>query len=383
MKIKLLIVAFVMSFLRAEFDTTITNTNFVLSQGSNISAEDREYLYDYNRLRLRSDYTKGDYFTTLIADWVNYLGSDYTTSATFFQLKTISSDTPFETASSYSNYDEGSSYVKLYRLYTGFEDEKQRIVVGLQNISMGVGRIWNPNNLFNPKNSFALEPDEVFGVAAINYTRHLSETAEVNLVASQRADESYKYLTRFKALSGKMEVAFNAIGSDNTKMLGIELEGDLFDTGVELRAEGVYLESELKKSLFVDDRYYFTQALLGADYGFKNGVTFVIEGFCTSQTFSYNEMLLNINSDIPSSLVYSHAYLGTSLSYAFTLYLSGSISYIESFNDLNSRFIAPNLQYTLNDYNSFSLGAMLLDGELGSEFGGLTNSYYIKYALSF
>jgi hypothetical protein len=383
LKIRFFLIALTITILRADFDSTITNTNFILSQGSGITKEDKNFHYDYNRLRLRSDYTAGDYFTTLIADHVNYIGQKYTNSASFTQIKKITSDTPFETATSYSNYGEGTSYAKLYRLYTGFEDAKQRIVVGLQNISMGVGRIWVPNNLFNPKNSFTLEPDEVFGVVAMNYTRHLSETAEVNLVASQRRDDSFKYLARFKALLETTEIAFNIIHSDSTQMLGLEFEGDLLETGVELRAEAVYLESLLKKSSVLETENYFTQAILGADYGFKNGVTFILEGFYSSQTFSYSEMLLNLNSDIPSSLVYSHAYLGTSLSYAFNLYLDGGISYIESFNDQNSRFIAPHLKYTLNDYNTLSLGAMILDGGSSSEFGQLGSSYYLKYTLSF
>jgi hypothetical protein len=32
-------------------------------------------------------------------------------------------------------------------------------ICSLQNISMGVGRIWTPTNSFNPKNIYALESD--------------------------------------------------------------------------------------------------------------------------------------------------------------------------------------------------------------------------------
>lgn len=384
LKVRLFTLVFCMlTLLKAEFYTRISNTNFLLSQGLSQVNVGKDYIYDYNRLRFRGDYTAGDYFTTAIADVVNYIGNSYINSPIFAQVRQFQSDTPFETASSYSNYHEGTSYSKLYRLYTGYEDGKQRMVIGLQNISMGVGRIWTPNNLFNPRNSFALEPDEVFGVAAVNYVRHLSETAEVNFVISQKKDETYKYLARFKTLMDKTEIAFNAIGSENTKMLGIEIEGDFLESGVELRAEGIYLESHLAKSLFTTTENYFTQAILGADYGFQNGMSFVLEAFYSSQTFTANEQILNINSDIVPSLVNSNFYIGSSLSYAFNLYLDASIAYIESFNDKNSRFVAPNVTYTLNDYNTFSLGAMILHGAVGSEFGQLGNSYYMKYSLSF
>ncbi len=372
-----------MLLLDAAYESTINNTNFLLSTGSTLSGDTQRYSYDYNRLRYRGDYTHKDYFTTVIADFVNYVGTSYVNSATFAQLQTLTSDTPFETASSYSNYSDGSSYSKLYRLYTGYEDDQKRIVVGLQNINMGVGRIWVPNNLFNPKNSFALEPDEVFGVAAINYVKHLSETSEFNIVASQKRDERYKYLLRYKTLVKTTEIALNAIASDDTKMLGLEVEGDVGESGVELRAEAVYLEATLKDTLLTTKEYYFTQGIIGADYGFSNGITLAVEAFYSSQTFSRNEIAYNLLSDTPSSLVFSHFYLGSTLSYSFNLYLDAGITYIESFNDQNSHFIAPALTYTLNDYNSFSLGALILQGSDSSEFGSFENSYYLKYGLSF
>ncbi|MBU1657851.1 hypothetical protein KKG72_02225 [bacterium] len=367
----------------AEFDYKISNTNFMLSQGSEVPHADTSYLYNYDRLRVQADYKEESFFATAIADGVNYLGYAYVHSVSFAYLKQIHSDTPFKTQTEFSDYREGSAYAKLYRLYGGYEDNQNRVVLGVQNIQMGVGRIWTPTNLFNPKNIYALEPDEVFGVAALSYTRHLNETSHLSVLMSQKADNSFKYGARYKTFLDFADFALDVMSSDDTKMLGYEVEGNLADTGVELRSEGAYIKNTLLTGLSTNKEREFFQGIIGADYGFVNGVTLAAEALYSSEKFSYAEMLLNLESEILPNLVYSRLYTALNLSYSFNIFLDGSLVYIESFNDKNSRFISPNITYTLNDYHSFSLGAMIQNGAKESEFGSFSNTYYFKWALSF
>ncbi len=381
---KILLLLSLISFsLFADFDYRVENTNFTISQGSINPQNSTDYLYNYDRLRFRGDYTNGNYFATIIADGVNYLGEDYVSSNDFEFIKHIKSDTPFKTQTGFHNYDKGSAYAKLYRFYGGYEDSKNRVVVGLQNISMGVGRIWTPTNLFNPKNIYALEPDETFGVAAISYTRHLSDTSHLMVIASQKEDDSFKYAARYNTFLDFTDLAIDVVSSDETTMIGVELEANLANTGVEVRSEIAYIKNNMNISLNSAENIEFTQAIVGADYGFENGVTIIAEALYSSEDFTYQEMLLNYNSEILPNLVYSKFYTALSLSYSFNIFLDGSLIYIESFNDKNSRFMSPTLTYTLNDYNSFMLGAMLQDGDSGSEFGEIKNTYYFKWVLSF
>ncbi len=372
--------------LLADFDYTVTNTNFTISQPSVFPGESTSYLYNYNRLRLRSDYTNGGLFVTFIGDGVNYLVEDYVTSPSFAYIKALSSDTPFKTETSFYDYDSGTIYAKLYRLYAGYEDADNRAVAGLINVTMGVGHIWTPTNLFNPRNTYALEPDEVYGVAGLSYTRHLSSTSDLTVVASQKADDSFKYAASLKAFLELGDVAANVVSSDETMMVGYEIEGNLGDTGIEVRSEGAYIKNN---SLYRDvnktqrEGVAFFQGIVGADYGFENGITVVGEALYSSEKFTYNEILSNIDSEIVSNLVYSRFYMAATVSYAFNLFLDGSLLYIESFNEQNSRFVSPTLTYTFNDYNSFTLGAMLQNGPAGSEFGSFGNTYYFRYSLSF
>ena len=370
------------SSLIAGFDYKVENTNITISQGSAYQNEDKSYMYNYNRLRFRSDYIDDGYFGTIIADGVNYLGHNYINSNTFEYVKSTRSDTSFKTQTNFKDYGDGSVYAKLYRLYGGYEDNSNRIVAGLQNISMGVGRIWTPTNLFNHRNVYALEPDEIFGVMALSYTRYIDDTSNITVIASQREDNSFKYGARYKRLTSFGDLAIDLILSGDTAMLGYEIEKDLGDTGIEVRSEVAYIENKIKTDTGNKNVKYF-QAILGADYGFENGLNLVVEALYSSEDFLYQEILLNLDSDVLSSLTYSNVYLGTSLSYAFNIFLDGSLLYVESLDDKSFSFISPSITYTLNDYNSFTLGAMINGGDSSSEFGSSDNTYYFKWMLSF
>ena len=357
----------------AEVQTTLSNTNFSISKGSIFPHNKKRYLYNYDRLRLRIDYTKENFFLSVIGDGINYLGKEYVDSSSFSYVKMLKSDTLYATQTSFKEYKYGSLFAKLYRFYGGYEDESNRIIVGLQNITMGVGRIWNPTNLFNSRNTYGLEPNKIFGVSAISYTRHINDLSDITMVVSQKKDLTYKYALRYKAFLEYADFALDMVSSDETKMLGYEIEANLAQTGVEVRSEGAWIKNKVE----------FFQGIIGADYGFENGITLVGEALYSSKTFDYNTIFKNINSEILPNLHFSNCYVGSTLSYSFTLFLDASFGYIESFNTQNSRFITPSLAYTLNDFHKFSIGAMMLNGSNQSEFGMFTNTYYFKYSLEY
>ena len=358
-----------MTSLLADFEYKVTNTNFTINQ--------EEFTYNYNRLRLENDYVQENYYATFIGDVVNYYGEKYTDSLEFNFIKQLHADTTVQTQSAFYDYKKGSLYAKVYRFYGGYEDENNNVVVGLQNISMGVGKFWTPTNIFNPRNTYALEPDETFGVMALNYTRNLSATSSARVVVSQREDKTLKYALRYKAFLEYVDFAADFVKSDDTLMLGYEIQGSLSDTGVELQSEGAYIEATLKG---IENKQDFYQATVGADYGFRNGVSLTAEALYSSQTFTFAEIVSNLDSELIANLVDSNFYGAASLEYNFNIFLAASFTYIESFNKSNMKFISPTLTYTLNDYNSFTLGAILEDNR-ANVFD--TNRYYFRYLLSF
>jgi hypothetical protein len=366
----------------AEFTHRIENTNFTLYQEMDVTDENR-YLYNYDRLRYRGDHTEGKLFFTFIGDAVNFYGKEFIDSEQFSYIERLHADVPFKTQSSFYSYNGGSAYVKLYRAYGGYQDEDNRIVAGLQNISMGVGRIWTPSDIFNPKNIYALEPDEVFGVWGVSYTRHISGMSDITAVISQKEDHSLKYALRYKAFLDFTDLALSYVKSDETTMIGYELEANLGDTGIEVRSEGAYMVNMLRTASFSKEEERFFQAIIGADYGFQNGITLGVEARYSSKRFEQEQILLNIDSEIFSNLSPSKLHTGVSINYDFNLVLSGALLYIESFDTHHSRFVAPALTYVLDDYHSFMLGAMINQGSKKSEFGAQSNRYYFNYKISF
>lgn len=359
-----------LTLLFGDVGVRIENSNFTLSE--QLEEPDKRYTYNYDRLRLNANITEGTYFAALIADGVHDYGAAYVKSAYYEFKKSLHSDTPFKTQSELRRYGNGAYYGKLHRLYGGYDDFSHRVVAGIQKISMGVGRIWTPTDLFNPKNSYALEADEVFGVAALSYRYALSDVGRISVVASQRENHSIKIAASFKSFWEYADVGVNLIRSDETLMLGYEVEGNLFDTGIEWRSEGGWFENTL-----LDHKLF--QAIAGVDYGFENGVTWVIEGYYSSETFDAVHAIANYQSDIASIMIPSHFYAGTTLSYALNLCFDLSLLYVQ--DGEHNRFVAPLVNYTLNDFSTFSLGAMHSSGS--QEQMGYTDTLYFKWFLSF
>jgi hypothetical protein len=383
--IRFILFSLISSLLCADVGWRVENSNFLLSQASLLPGEDTKYTYDYDRFRLRGDWKEASFFATGIGDVVNYIGASYIDSPSFSYLDVLNSDTTFATQSLFHSYanDKAAIRARLYRLYGGYDDGRNRIVVGLQNITMGIGHIWTPSNLFNPINTYALEPDETYGVAAITGTHYIGEQSQLYAAMSRRRDGSFKYAGGGKTTVGMIEVALNGIRSKDTKMLGYTIEGDLSNTGIELRSEGAWIKATIDTPAGLPDEKEFFQGIIGVDYAFRQGLDLTVEALYSSDTFTYTEILANLNGELRNDLVMSHFYMGTMLSYDFTIYLSGSLLYIESFNDENSCFVAPSVTYTINDNNTLMLGAQINSGTSDSEFGAYGNSYYLKYVLSF
>ncbi len=374
-KIVLLLCLLYVSLL-AEYDYSIENSNFTLSQGD-------KYTYNYNRARLNVSYYGGNFFTTFIGDAITYYGEKYVTSNEFiFYQNHNYSDTPFRTKSTLSTHGSMALYTQLYRAYIGYEDSSKRIVVGVQNIPMGVGHIFNPTNMYNPKNIYMLEPDEILGVSALSYTAFLNSTANVNIILSQRKDNTYEFALRYKAYLKYADFGIEVISGEDLKMIAYETEGDLLDTGIQLRSEAAYVQATLHDGVKEYNKV-FIQAMLGGDYGFENGISVTMELLYSTKTFSSQEILLNLDSQVAQNFVGAHFYAGLSCSYDINIFLNGSFVYIKNSADHNLDFLSPMLTYTLNDYNSFSVGALLDNSQNRATLGGYDEVYYFKYLLSF
>lgn len=356
-----------------EHDFSIENTNYTISKAPYPDGD--RTLYNYNRLRLTDKIKEGNWFAHIIADIDNYYGEDYIESFEYQFLGTINADTPFDIETNSKNYGNGEVFGRLHRFNVGYSDEKHSVVFGLQKVSMGVGRIWTPTDLFNPRNPLALEPDQVYGNYALSYTYALGELSEVMGVVAKRHNDKYKYAGRIKSNFGVVDIALDVLSSDDAQMIAYELEGNLFETGIEWRSEGGYFKDKLL------DKEFF-QGILGLDYGFQNGLTLVTEWIHSSKTYNFDEILLHQESTLSNNRHLSNDYIGASAYYDFNLLFNGALSMIYSPEDQSS-FLSPLIEYSISDDASLALGAMLFNGNGESEFGSVDNSYYLRFKVTY
>jgi len=357
-----------LSLASAEHEYSLENSNFTLSSVPYESNE--RVLYNYNRLRLNYKFKEDNWYLSFIGDIDNYYGEKYIQSNEYQFLRSIKADTPFDIQTNSLNYGNGEVFGRIHRFNVGYADEKHNIVFGLQKISMGVGRIWTPTDLFNPRNPLALEPDQIYGAYALSYTYALGELSEVMGVVAKRHDDSYKYAGRIKGNVGFADIALDLFSSNDAQMIAYEIEGNLFDTGIEWRSEGGYFQDKL-----LDKEFY--QAILGLDYGFKNGVTVMTEWIHSSKTYTSSEILSHQDSTLSNNRFFSSDYVGASAYYDFNLLFNGSLSMIYSPKDQSS-FMSPVIEYSISDDASIAVGAMLYTGDKESEFGNIGNSYYLR-----
>lgn len=354
----------------AESETMLENSNFTLS----VPVQGERELYNYNRLRLTQHVRADNWFATAIGDIENHLGQDYIHAPMHKVSSELRSDTPFSTQSGTAYYGEGELYAQIYRLYGGYSDARHRISAGLQKLSFGVGRIWNPTDLFNPKNPLALEPDEVYGAFSMAYTYSPSDFSQISAVVAQRADSSFKYAGRVKGYTEYADMALSCVSADDMEMVGYEIEGELAGSGIGLRSEGGWLDDKLL------GRRYF-QGIIGIDYGFENSLILVGEWLHTNHTFK-EEISLALPSGSRQNLVRSHDYAAISAGYQIDPLLHGSFAGIVNVED-RSYYLSPSLRYSLKDDMLLSVGAMMHGGERGSEFGHRGEIWYLNFKTTF
>ena len=370
---RLALIAFLFAApLGAEVETIFENSNFTLSTPLNGNGS-REWV-NTNRFRTTLSLHEGAWFATGIGDAVNVLGQDYVHSAAYRAADAERSDTPFSTRGGTSGYGEGAFYLRLYRLYGGYADGTQRVSFGLQKVSMGVGRLWNPTDLFNPKNPLALEPDEVYGAFSLAYTYTLDALSQVTAVVAERRDHSFKYAGRFKGYYSGVDVALNLVEADDVSMVGYEIEGELGESGVGLRSEGGWFDEKLLGKTFF-------QGIVGADYTFANSFSLTGEWRYTSRTFE-RELLLGLPGGAPDNRVLSKGYGGAAFGYEFDALTYGTLSAVISSDD-GSWFLAPLVTYSLSDDATLGAGAMLYGGSAGTEFGDIHPTYYLNVKVTF
>ena len=282
----------------------------------------------YNRLRGEADFELERYpgvFSTLIVDNI----TDYKAEPASFRNR-----------------------VSVYRGFVGLARKQYRLTLGKQRVPLGVGRIWNPIDIFNPINVESIEVAERPGTECGRLEWGMADLANLDVTLAREKAE-----IRFKAYLDGADVALVGLRDQDHDLdiIGWELEGELFSSGVELRSEGGRFYDRIRhESCF--------EAIIGAEYGFANSLNILLE-------YKYND-----ENKI------DHA--GSMISYQAGMLWKFAVLGLVNLDD-DSYFLAPSVEYSLADEMIVSVGCFLYNGYDTSEYGLVPDRYYAKLYIYF
>jgi hypothetical protein len=240
----------------------------------------------------------------------------------------------------------------LYRAYLEYGGAKHFWVIGKQRIPLGVGRFWNPIDLFNPINIQAIEQDERPGTNTIRYEYALSSLSNLDVNVAEG-----KGAIRMKGYLDFADVALVAEWDEeeNLDIIGWELEGELADTGIELRSEGGSFHNR-------ESGQRHTEFIVGAEYGFVNSL--VVTG-----EYYYIDVVRRDQ-------------LGISATFQPTMLWTCSLLTVIDLDD-GSGFMSPVVEYSLSDEMTLSGGAFVYHGSEDSMYGNNPDRLYIRWFIHF
>lgn len=360
-----------------ESENIFSNTNFVQYAKSDTDT----YKFDYNRFRWENRSYLDNFSTLLMVDNDSIIGSKYLndTRDTPLDSTLYNPDIPFNT--SYKIGSNPYDRVKLYRALVKYEGEEHAVVLGLQRVAFGVGRIWTPTDMFNPLNSLSLESAERAPVFAADYNYAFSDTGSIEVVASVQENNNTKAAIRIKEYVVFADMGLVIVKEKERQLLGYEVEGHLFETGVEVRSEGGYYTN-------TKDDVSFTKFIVGADYAFENSLIVSAEYLYNETDFAmvdFNATMIPVMGNDTFLDVIAHKdnhYAAGVASYGIDTLWSASIVGMFNLEDESGMFI-PSLNYSLSDESTLNVGGFLGFGKDKSEFGEIPKLLFASVSVTF
>lgn len=240
---------------------------------------------------------------------------------------------------------------KIYRAYWQYTQNKSMLTIGRQRVSLGVGKIWNPIDVFNPINIEDIESNERKGDDIVKYQYDINEQLNLNVILAEK-----KKAIRLKRYFNFADMSLIALNDNiaNEDMLGFDLQGELLETGVELRSEGGFFKPK-------QEGKNYQNWIIGAEYAFQNSLIALIE---------YKKNTKN-NDNLATSFAYSLSFLS-------------NINAIIIHNlDDNSNMQSISLDYSLSDDKTLDIGFYSYQGNDKTQYGDNPTSYYLKFFIHF
>jgi hypothetical protein len=281
-------------------------------------------------------------------------------------------------------YNNGKFTSKHYidRFYYKHIFDWGEVVLGRQRISWGVGRVWQPTDLFNPINPANYSKFEKDGADAVSVKYFIGNFTDLELVYSfgniwKDADYGARFRTNYK----KFDISLMSGYFDNRIVIGSDLAGDII-YGIGFRAEAIasFNESHADSN--------FVRAIAGLDYQFNADWYGVIEYQFNGEGRSclncagaelFNDFIRLIKGEIQNL---GRHYLTGLISWKVGDLTSLSLNNITNLND-QSGFVGGGLSYSASDNINLKANAMFFYGDKMTEYSYYPNAAFLTFEYYF
>jgi hypothetical protein len=288
--------------------------------------------------------------------------------------------------------EKSLGYIEADRLWIEYIKDNLQATLGRQRVAWGTCWVWNPTDLFNPRNVLNFDYEELPATDAIRVQYYTGPVTKLDFAYQPAKDPENQILAGLWSFN-EWDYDINLIAGMRFKkwLTGFSWAGDILDAGFrgeilvsqapnEPDTNSIYMQFG-ESSLSSWDKLLVSIALSG-DYTFPN--TFYI----------HTEILYNNNGKTSSTLLFQEEALSLGMlsaarwsayqefAYDITPLLRSTIYGI--YNPYDKSFVVvPSLSYSIITNLDLYLICLFFDGEPLTQYGEYGTSFYVRIKYSF
>lgn len=288
--------------------------------------------------------------------------------------------------------EKSIGYLEADRFYLDYYKDKFHTTLGRQRVAWGTCWVWNPTDLFNPRNVLNFDYEELPATDAIRVQYYTGAVTKIDVTYQPAKVPNNQILAGLWSLN-EWDYDINLIAGMRFKrwLTGFSWAGDILDAG--FRGEVLFTQAPDKpdtnsiyqqigeSSLSSWDTPIVSVALSG-DYTFPN--TFYI----------HTEILYNNNGKTSNTLLFQEEALSLGMlsaarwslyqefSYYITPLLRGTLYGIFNPDD-KSFVIVPSINYSVITNLDLYLISLFFEGDTLTQYGEYGTAFYARIKFSF
>lgn len=288
--------------------------------------------------------------------------------------------------------EKSLGYIEADRLWIEYIKDNLQATLGRQRVAWGTCWVWNPTDLFNPRNVLNFDYEELPATDAVRLQYYTGPVTRFDVAYQPAKDPNNQILAGLWSLN-EWNYDFNLIAGVRFKrwLTGFSWAGDVLDAGFrgeilvsqapnEPDTNSIYMQFG-ESSISSWDKPLVSMALSG-DYTFPN--TFYI----------HTEILYNNNGKTSNTLLFQEEALSLGMlsaarwslyqefSYDITPLLRGTLYGIFNPDD-KSFVIVPSINYSVITNLDLFLITNFFKGESLTQYGEFGTSFYARIKYSF